>query len=157
MEWGGRKQCAPRAGYHMHFWLDRSILHTPPHSSIPIILLIKTASQMTGHVSVLKTVPTTSVQRHISQWTSAVWPYTEKRKCAFSHWTPGQRGVGSSSWLKIFTFPKRWQSTSTARFWAQHQKVGQIGKIISGWTKTFSWGAWNQPRTHLHIFWTITV
>lgn len=48
---------------HMHFWLDKSILHTHPHSSIPIITLIKTTSQMTGHVSVLKTVPTISVQR----------------------------------------------------------------------------------------------
>lgn len=75
-------------------------------------------------------VPTTSVQRHTSQWTSPVWHYPEKRNCAFLHWTPGQRGVGSSSWLKIFTFPKRWQSTSTARFWAQGQKVRQTGKMI---------------------------
>lgn len=129
----------------------------PPHSSIPIILLIKTTSQMTGHVSVLKTVPTTSVQRHTSQWRSPVWHYPEKRKCAFLHWTPGQRGVGSSSWLKIFTFPKRWQSTLYCTLLSSESKGEADWKDDFWLDKDIFLGRTKTTTTHPHIFWIITV
>lgn len=74
----------------------------------------------------------------------------KKKVCFFTLDTSAER-EGCSSWLKILTFPKRWQSIATAHFWAQHQKVRQIGKIISGWTKTFSCGGGGgrkQTMTH---------
>lgn len=116
----------------MHFWLERSIFHTHPHSSISTTTLIKIiSSQRTGHMSVLKTALATRVQWNTSWFTSPDWNYPEKRECTFF----GQRGdIWAVRRLCKLTknthLPKSWWSISTLHFWVRYSR-----KMFSGWTK----------------------
>lgn len=74
-------------------------------------------------------------------WMELPW----KEKVCFNY--TGRLGREGKVAQADYKYLKRWQTISIAHFWAQHQKVRWIRKIISGWKKTFSWGG---KRTTTH-------